>query len=99
MVFCGDCGDSDELRRFANGCNTLVICCTHFSEDAYEGIITGTPQVTRIANDTGANRIVLTHASPRFSRLEDRQLAISEISTTYSGLILFPDELSSIELT
>ena len=98
ILFCGDCGDSPALRTFAKGCGTLVICCTHFDENAYEGIVAGTPQVAGIAGETGATRVVLTHASPGFSLPGQKERAVAEISKTYSGQLFFPDELTSIDL-
>ena len=98
VVFCGDCGDSPALREFAFGCDTIVICCTHFSATAYEGIVAGTPQVIGIANETEAKRLVLSHASPGFSNPGWKERAVSEIARSYDGKILFPRELTTIDL-
>ena len=98
VVFCGDCGDSPALREFARGCDTIVICCTHFSETAYEGIVAGTPQVIEIARDTGAKRLVLSHASPNFSNSGVKERAVGEIARRYEGEIHYPGELTTIDL-
>ena len=103
VVFAGDCGDSQELRTLAKGAQTLVLACTHFGSPEASphitDVITGTPEVAAIANGAGAGRVILTHASPNFSRPGAVERAVSEVARAYSGRILFPDELATVDLS
>jgi len=102
VVFTGDCGDCAELRRFARGCDTLVIACTYFDGSsmrrAITDVITGTRQVADIADEAGVERVILTHVSPNFSRPGVKEKAVAEVARSYSGAIVFPDELTTVEL-
>lgn len=103
IVFAGHCGDCPELRRFASGVDTLVIACTHFGRDrtdaATADVITGTTEVAEIANEAGAGRLVLTHVSPGFSMPGVKEVAVAQVARMFSGHILFPRELQTIELS
>ena len=103
VVFAGDCGDCPELRQLARDADTLVVACTHFgapaTDPALVDVITGTPEVAAIANEAGVRRLVLTHASPNFARPGVVEQAVANVARAYSGAILFPDELSTIELS
>lgn len=101
VLFTGDCADCLELRRFAKGVDTLVIACTHFGRSrnaAYASVITGTEEVSEIAKECGARRVILTHANPTFGRSDNKERAIAEIAKTYDGEILFPNELTTVEI-
>jgi ribonuclease BN (tRNA processing enzyme) len=103
IVFAGDCGDCKELRRFARGANTLVIACTHFgsppSTPAIVDVITGTPEVAEIASEAEVRRVVLTHVSPNFSRPGVKEKAVREVARGFGGEIVFPNELTTVDLT
>ena len=103
ILFTGDCGDCEALRRIAQGADTLVMACTHFglpeARPAIVDVITGTPEVAEIANEAGAAHVILTHASPNFSRPGVRERAVAEIARSYDGAILFPDELTTVVLS
>jgi len=103
VVFAGDCGDCNELRQIAQGIETLVIACTHFgpseTDPALADVITGTPEVAEIGHESGARRMILTHASPNFSKPGTKERAIAEVARAYSGGIIFPDELATVDLS
>lgn len=103
IVFAGDCADCPELRALARGANTLVIACAHFGptevDPALSDVITGTPETADIARETGVGRVVLTHMSPAFNTTAVKERAIADVGRTYQGLILAPDELTSLELS
>ena len=103
VLFAGDCGDCAELRQIARGVDTLVIACTHFGPSetnaAIVDVITGTPEVAEIAQESGARRVVLTHASPNFSRPQTKERAIAEVARASSGDVLFPEELTTVDLS
>jgi len=102
-LFAGDCGDCKGLRELAQGVGTLVIACTYFSRPEGNGalgsVITGTSQVAEIAQESGAQRVVLTHVSPNFSRPGVKERAIAEVARTYNGSIFFPEELTTVDLS
>ena len=103
VLFAGDCGDCKELRRIARGVETLVIACTHFGRSRTNAVIadviTGTSEVAEIARESGVQRVVLTHVSPNFSRPGTKERAIAEVARIYSGRVLFPDELTTVDLS
>jgi ribonuclease BN (tRNA processing enzyme) len=102
VVFAGDCGDCNELREFAQGADTLVIACTHFgpgsTRPSVADVITGTPEVSAIANEAGVGRVVLTHTSPGYEKPGVKERAVAEIARSYDGAIIFPDELQTVQL-
>ena len=99
VVFAGDCGDCGPLRELARGADTLVVACVRIgSAERYEGIITGTAEVAEIARASGATRVVLSHASPGFSKPNMTERAIADVARTYAGTVLFPDELTTVDL-
>lgn len=102
VVFAGDCGDCKELRRFAKGADTLVLACTHFgsppSTPAIVDVITGSPEVGEIAHEADVRRVVLTHMSPNYSNPGVKERAIKEVAGSFGGEILFPAELTTVDL-
>ena len=102
IVFAGDCGDCDGLRRLAKGVDTLVLACTHFGcpevSPAIADAITGTPQVADILRQCEPRCVILTHMNPNFERPGVRERAIAEVARSYNGEILCPDELTNVDL-
>jgi ribonuclease BN (tRNA processing enzyme) len=100
IVFAADCGDCESLRQIAQGAGTLVIACACIgSAKAYDDIITGTADVAEIAKASGVRRVILSHAAPGFSRPGRKQQAIADVARTYSGTVLFPDEMTTVNLS
>ena len=100
IVFAGDCGDCPALRKLAEGADTLVVACVYVGRTtAYADIITGTAEVTEIAQATGVRRVILSHAAPGFSKPERAQRAIDDVARSYEGTVLFPDELTTVDLS
>ena len=102
VTFAGDCADCEELRQLAQGTDTLVIACTHFGvptvSPAIADVITGTPEVAAIANAAQVTRLILTHTSPNFSRPGVKERAIAEVARNCNCEMVFPDELTTVEL-
>ena len=102
VVFAGDCADCPDLRELARGANTLVAACTHFGAGsmraAITDVITGTVEVAEIAQEAGVGRVVLTHVSPTFSKPGAKERAVADVARRYSGDIVFPAELATVEL-
>lgn len=103
VAFAGDCGDCPELRSFAGGADTLVIACAHAGRTrtnaAIADVITGVEEAAEVARESGARRVVLTHASPGMTAPERRQQAIDEVARACGGVVLFPPELTTVDLS
>jgi len=101
ILFASDCGDCRELRELAKGADTLVLACTYFGSaisPPLADVITGTDQVVGIANEAGAKRVILTHVSPNFSRPGIKERAVATVARSYEGEIVFPAELTTVDL-
>ena len=103
ILFAGDCGDCPELRAIAEGVQTLVLGCTHLGGSKMESTIayvcTGTREAAEIAAETGARRVILTHVSPAFCKPGMKERAIAAVARGYTGEVLLPDELTSVDLS
>ena len=101
IVFAGDCGDCPELRELAQGADTLVAPCAMVgsakSPSYLDGIIMGTDEVRAIAKEAGVRRIVLTHNGGANSP-ERKRPFIEAVGERFAGEVLFPDELTTIDL-
>lgn len=102
IVFAGDCGDCPELRKLAQGADTLVAPCVRVgsakSPSYLDGIIMGTDEVREIAKAAGVRRVVLTHNGSANSP-EKKKPHIEAVGEVFSGEVLFPDELTTIDLS
>ena len=98
IVFAGDCGDCPELRELSQGADTLVIACVSVgSTERYDEIVPGTDAVRAIAKAAGVRRVILTHNGGANSP-EKRKPYIEAVGEVFSGEVLFPDELTTIDL-
>jgi len=100
IVFAGDCADCEELRALARGADTLVLACAYFDpyDAAVADVITGASEVGGIARDCGVGRLILSHASPGVAKPEGKARALAEAAKSYDGPVLFPDELTAVDL-
>ena len=103
ILFAGDCADCEELRQLAQGVDTLVIACALLgrpvANDALRDVITGSAEAAEVANAVGAQRVILTHVSPGFSKPGVRERAIAEVARSYSGAIFLPSEMTTVDLS
>ena len=84
----------------AQGVDTLVLCCVVVEPDAaIQEVCTIASDVAEIAQEAGAGRVILSHASPAVMTPGWKEQAIAEIARSYSGAIFFPDELTTVELS
>jgi len=98
IVFAGDCGDCPELRELAQDADTLVAPCVLVGNaKKYYDVIMGTDEVREIAKATGVRRVVLAHNGGANSP-EKRKPFIEAVGEVFSGEVLFPDELTTIDL-
>jgi ribonuclease BN (tRNA processing enzyme) len=101
IVFAGDCGDCPQLRALAQGAETLVAPCVLVgsakSPSYLDGIIMGTDEVREIAKAAGVRRVVLSHNGGA-NTPQKRKPHIAAVREAFSGEVLFPDELTTIDL-
>jgi len=101
IVFAGDCGDCPELRELAEGADTLVAPCVSVGSakapSYLDGIIMSTDEVRDIAKTCGVQRVVLTH-NGSVNTPEKRKPFIKAVGEVFPGEVLFPDELTTINL-
>ena len=105
VVFTGDCGDCPQIRELAKGADTLVIACAggvgsakSKSPGGMAGVATATDEIREIAKAAGVRRVVITHNGGANSP-EKRKPFIEAVSEVFSGEVLFPDELTTIDLS
>jgi ribonuclease Z len=101
IVFAGDCGDCEELRELAQGADTLVVPCVSVGSakapSYLDGIIMSTDEVRDLAKASGARRVILTHNGTA-NTPEKREPFIKAVGEVFGGEVLFPDELTTIDL-
>jgi len=101
IVFAGDCGDCPELRALAQGAETLVAPCVLVGSAKHpsylDGIVMGTDEVGAIAKASGVRRVILTHNGGANSPGRKRPY-LDAVREVFSGEVLFPDELTTIDL-
>jgi ribonuclease BN (tRNA processing enzyme) len=102
VVFAGDCGDCAELRALAQGADTLVAPCVLVgsakSPSYLDGIIMGTHEVRDLAKAAGVSRVILTHNGSVHAP-QQRRPFIEAIGEVFSGETLFPDELTTMDVS
>jgi ribonuclease BN (tRNA processing enzyme) len=89
------------LRKLTQGADTLVAPCVVVgsakSPSYLDGIIMGTDEVRAIAKEAGVRRVVLTHNGGANSPARKKPF-LEAVSEVFSGEVLFPDELTTIDL-
>jgi len=102
IVFAGDCGDCPALRELAQGADTLVVPCVSVGSanapSYLDGIIMGAHEVRAIAKAAGVGRVVLTH-NGSVNAPEKRKPFIDAVGEVFDAEVLFPDELTTIDLS
>lgn len=94
LAYTGDTRDGSAVRALAAGCDVLVAECTLPTE--YAGIA---PHLTpgeagRLAKDSGAGLLVLTHLWPT----ADHEAMRLEAATAFGGDVVLAQELMTIEI-
>jgi ribonuclease BN (tRNA processing enzyme) len=94
LAYTGDTRDGEAVRAVAAGCDVLVAECTLPAE--YAGIA---PHLTpseagRLAKDSGAGLLVLTHLWPS----ADHERMRKEAAAVFGGDVVLASELMTIEI-
>jgi ribonuclease BN (tRNA processing enzyme) len=105
VLFLCDAADCPEVRELAKGVDTFVtgLVGLNYKENAVDaehpihGVSADISEVVDIAVDGGIPRIVLIHGAPPAERAAD-MLRQGYGDKGYDGLVLRPDEMTTIEL-
>lgn len=102
VVFSGDCGYCDAIVELADGADTLQAACAMLGpsddDEIISDVITGSVDAARIAREAGMKRLVLSHAAPGPASPAGNGQAITEAARIFDGEVMFPPELSTIDL-
>ena len=58
----------------------------------------GTENAAALAKECSVKKLVITHAIPNLAAPGSRERGIEDMARIYHGEIIFPDELTAIEL-
>ena len=102
IVFSGDTGPCNALVTLAQEVDVLVANCWDHQERMNDNGEapgqTGTLDAARLARETGAKVLVLTHTGPNLTRPASKERAIRDIAACFGGQIIFGEELMVLDL-
>jgi ribonuclease BN (tRNA processing enzyme) len=94
LAYTGDTRDGDAVRALAVGCDVLVAECTLPAEYAGSAPHLTPGEAGRLAKESGAGLLVLTHLWPT----ADHERMLREASTASGGEVVLAQELMTIEI-
>jgi ribonuclease BN (tRNA processing enzyme) len=94
FVYTGDTRDGDAVRALARDCDVLVAECTLPAEYAGRAAHLTASEAGRLAEESGAGLLVLTHLWPT----ADHERMRDEASAVFDGEIVLARELMTIEI-
>lgn len=93
MVYSGDTDFSDDLIKFSEKSNLLILECSHPDNQKVKGHLT--PSLAgMIADSAKVKKLVLTHFYPECEKVDIEK----ELGKTYSGEFLLGEDLLSFNL-
>jgi ribonuclease Z len=102
ILFASDTGPCKSVRDLGHGVDVIVAnVWDHQATMDANGESTGqtgTLDAARLADESGANTLVITHSLPSLCAPGSRERAIGDIARIFSGKIIFGEELKSYEL-
>lgn len=102
IVFAGDTGPCESVSKLAQGTDILVVnCWDHQNTMEKNGEApgqTGTLDAAKMAQESGAKKLILTHTSPHLTKPGSKEKGIADIARLYQGQIIFGEELMSLVL-
>ena len=102
IVFAGDTGPCESVTKLAQGADILVANCWDHQETMDENGEapgqTGTLDAARMADESGAKKLILTHTGADLAMQGSRKKAIADIARLYQGEIIFGEELMGLDL-
>ena len=102
IVFAGDTEPCEPVSQLASGADVLVVNCwdhqATMDENGEAPGQTGTLDAARMADESGAKRLILTHAGAVLAAPGSRERGIADIAAIYSGEVIFTEELMRVDL-
>ena len=102
IVFAGDTGPCESVSGLAHGADVLVVNCWDHQETMEQNGEapgqTGTLDAARMALESGARKLILTHSGPHLTEPGSRERGIADIARIYQGEIIFGEELMRLTL-
>ena len=103
VVFTGDAGPCNNLDTICRGADVLVLCCA-FKHSAnthplVAEVVTGSRDCARIADESGARVVVLTHSNRAVAAPGNREAACAEIGRRFNGALFFGEEKTTVDLS
>ena len=103
VVFTGDAGPCENLDTICRGADVLVLCCAFWhnagTDPLVAEVVTGTRDCARIARESGARVVILTHSNRPVSAPKNREAVCAEVGRDFSGTLVFGEERTTIELS
>jgi ribonuclease BN (tRNA processing enzyme) len=102
IVYSGDTGPCDGIRRLAKDADVLIHMVHHLSgtepSEIFARFCTGHREAAALAQEQGARKLVLTHITEQYDRPGVRERVIREMGQHYEGEIIFGEDLMQIPL-
>lgn len=101
MVITGDTGRHHFVEELAQDVTTLVVNVWDHQDNMSPTLLSGfcgTIDAAKMARNTGARRLVITHQGPNLTGPGSRERAIADMAAHYKGEIIFGEELMTLEL-
>lgn len=100
LVYSGDTGPTESLRRLAHRCDVLIHMCHYYSGTApseeFARSCTGHLELAALAHEADVKTLVLTHITEQLDAPGVRERVVAEMSTIYKGNIVFGTDLLRI---
>ena len=102
IVFLGDTEPCESIGKLADGADVLIVNCWDrqkgMEETGETSAMIGTTDAAIIARDSNAKLLILTHTGPNMCQPKAQEKTINDITSIYSGKVIFGKELMSIDL-
>ena len=103
IVFASDTGPCESVTKLARGADVLIANCWDHQDTMEENGEapgqTGTLDAAKLAEKSGAKKLILAHTGPHLAAPGSRERGIGDIARIYGGEIIFGEELMSLELS
>lgn len=102
ITFAGDTQPCQSVADLARGSDILVVNCWDHQETMEQNGEapgqTGTLDAARMAQESGVNKLILTHTGPHLSAPGSREKGMADIARIYQGETIFGEELMTLAL-
>lgn len=102
IVFTGDTGRHHLVEELARDTTTLVVNVWDHQQNMTPSLLSGfcgTIDAAKMANTSGAKRLVITHQGPNLTGPGSREKAIADMAALYKGEIIFGEEFLILNLS